>query len=100
MRLESIPAKGMLALAFVLALGVTATPPAIAQTFSVIHTFTGTTDGQGPLAGFIIDGAGNLYGTATGGGTSWVGVVFKLDARRCCTTSRVGPTVKIPKVSW
>ena len=80
MRLESIPAKGMLALAFVLALGVTATPPATAQTFSVIHTFTGTTDGQGPLAGFIIDGAGNLYGTATGGGTSWVGVVFKLDA--------------------
>lgn len=78
MRFESICAKGVLSLAIVLALGVIAAPPAAAQTFSVIHTFTGTTDGQDPLAGFVIDGSGNLYGTATGGGTSWRGVVFKL----------------------
>jgi uncharacterized repeat protein (TIGR03803 family) len=77
-RPASTYAKGVLSLAVVLALGVIATPLAAAQTFSVIHTFTGTTDGQGPLAGFVIDGSGNLYGTATGGGTSWKGVVFKL----------------------
>jgi len=40
-----------------------------AQTFQVIHNFTGGTDGAVPLAGLIADRAGNLYGTAAAGGT-------------------------------
>jgi uncharacterized repeat protein (TIGR03803 family) len=44
-----------------------------AQTFNVIHNFTGQSDGRNPEAGLTIDGAGNLYGTAFlgrfGGGT-------------------------------
>ncbi len=40
-----------------------------AQTFQVIHNFTGGADGAVPVAGLTIDRAGNLYGTATEGGT-------------------------------
>ena len=43
--------------------------PAQAQTFKVIHNFTGGQDGQNPFAGVTLDKAGNLYGTAYGGGT-------------------------------
>ncbi len=49
-----------------------------AQTLTVLHTFEGT-DGEGPNGGVIMDAAGNLYGTASGGGIC-CGVVFKLDA--------------------
>lgn len=50
-----------------------------AQTFSVLHTFTGGGDGADPLAGLTMDRAGNLYGTAYGGGiNSPAGTVFKL----------------------
>jgi len=45
-----------------------AAPPCQAQTFQVLHTFTGADDGAIPLAGLIMDAAGNLYGTASGGG--------------------------------
>jgi hypothetical protein len=38
-----------------------------AQTFQVLHTFTGGNDGAVPLSGLIADRAGNLYGTANGG---------------------------------
>jgi uncharacterized repeat protein (TIGR03803 family) len=41
-----------------------------AQTFHVIHNFTGGADGAFPLAGLTADGGGNLYGTAQGGGTA------------------------------
>lgn len=34
------------------------------QTFTVIHRFTGGTDGQYPNAGLTLDEGGNLYGTA------------------------------------
>jgi uncharacterized repeat protein (TIGR03803 family) len=46
-------------------------------TESVLYTFTGGADGDGPLAGLIFD-AGDLYGTTVGGGASDEGVVFKL----------------------
>jgi uncharacterized repeat protein (TIGR03803 family) len=48
---------------------------------TVLHTFTGGTDGFEPRAGVIQDEAGNLYGTAPfGGGANpcGCGVVFKL----------------------
>lgn len=51
------------------------------QTFTVLHTFTGS-DGLGPYAGVTVDRGGNLYGTTKYGGVSncdlGCGVVFKL----------------------
>ena len=49
--------------------------------FKVLHTFTGGADGGIPTAGLIQDPAGNLYGTASTGGSGvpdHAGVVFKL----------------------
>ena len=46
---------------------------------TVLHTFTGGADGNSPTAGVIRDLTGNLYGTATGGGTPGGGVVYRLD---------------------
>jgi uncharacterized repeat protein (TIGR03803 family)/YVTN family beta-propeller protein len=47
-------------------------------TKSVLHRFVDT-DGATPLGGLIFDAAGNLYGTASAGGScSHCGVVFKL----------------------
>ena len=53
-------------------------PPAQAQTYSVIHNFTGGSDGGFPQAGLTMDRAGKLYGTASTGGISGNGAVFKL----------------------
>jgi uncharacterized repeat protein (TIGR03803 family) len=60
--------------------------PMHAQTFTVIHNFTGGLDGGVPQTGLTIDSAGNLYGTTVGGGniqsdscfSVGCGVVFKL----------------------
>jgi uncharacterized repeat protein (TIGR03803 family) len=53
-------------------------------TETVLYSFTGEADGAGPCAGVIRDSAGNLDGTADGGGiftgTTGYGVVFELDA--------------------
>ncbi len=43
-----------------------------------LYQFTGGADGGTPDATLIFDNAGNLYGTAGGGGTGNNGVVFKL----------------------
>ncbi len=47
---------------------------------TILHNFTGGSDGGVPDAGVIRDSAGNFYGTASAGGTSGNGVVFKLDS--------------------
>jgi uncharacterized repeat protein (TIGR03803 family) len=49
-----------------------------AQTFQVLHAFTGGPDGGTPYAGLTLDKGGNLYGTAYGGGDSGNGTVYKL----------------------
>ncbi len=51
-----------------------------AGNYTVLYNFTGGADGGTPYAGVILDSAGNLYGTATGGGTAGYGVVYKLDS--------------------
>jgi uncharacterized repeat protein (TIGR03803 family) len=73
-------------------LGVVAMPSAKAQSLSVLYSFTGVPDGEGPLAALIMDKAGNLYGTTFVGGTfafncvsfeffpAGCGTVFKLDS--------------------
>ena len=49
-----------------------------AQTFSVLHKFTGGSDGAYPQAGLTIGPGGALYGTAQGGGAHGNGTVFRL----------------------
>jgi uncharacterized repeat protein (TIGR03803 family) len=53
---------------------------------TVLHTFTGGTDGGNPCAGVVMDPVGNLYGTAYQGGIAGAGVnkrgagvVYKID---------------------
>ncbi len=53
--------------------------PAQAQTFTVLHEFTGGEDGGNPLGGVILDSSGNLYGTTLVGGAFGYGTLFKLD---------------------
>jgi uncharacterized repeat protein (TIGR03803 family) len=59
-----------------------ASHPVQAQSYteSVLHKFTGT-NGAYPFAGLVRDGAGNMYGTASSGGASNYGTVFKLNEK-------------------
>ncbi len=66
-----------LTLAIAFALSGVATQAAQAQTFQVIHNFTGGADGATPSAGLTMDAGGNLYGTTYSGGVGF-GTVFKL----------------------
>ena len=69
-------------LAFSFALAVVLSPTAEAQTFSVLHFFTGGADGSDPVAGVTVAGPGTLYGTTyAGGGEDGLGGVFKLTQR-------------------
>ena len=46
-----------------------------------MHSFAGgTTDGEYPLAGVIVDRTGNIYGNTETGGASNVGTVYKISA--------------------
>jgi uncharacterized repeat protein (TIGR03803 family) len=45
---------------------------------TLLHTFTGGTDGGLPTAGVIRDAAGNLYGNTLLGGVLGAGVVFEV----------------------
>jgi uncharacterized repeat protein (TIGR03803 family) len=52
-----------------------------AQTYTVLHTFTGRPDGRGPSAGVLRDNADALYMTTWSGGSLAYGAVVKLDGR-------------------
>jgi len=70
------------ALAFALELMVVVLgTPAAAQTYSVLHYFTGGSDGGSPQAGVTVGSPGTLYGTTEYGGTTGGGVVFQLKER-------------------
>ena len=83
MKLESMSSisERVLAFAFALGLATAAIPLSQGQTFSLVHSFTGGSDGGNPLAGFTIDAAGSLYGTTNAGGASGLGTVFKITAK-------------------
>ncbi len=49
-----------------------------AQTFTVLHAFTGQSDGANPVAGVTIDQIGNLYGTTSAGGDKGFGNVYRV----------------------
>jgi uncharacterized repeat protein (TIGR03803 family) len=80
MKHTSISATGKHArlIAFALTIVLYGAPQARAQTFSVIYSFTGGSDGGYPLAGFVIGPKGELFGTASVGGSFQAGVVFKI----------------------
>jgi uncharacterized repeat protein (TIGR03803 family) len=46
---------------------------------TILYTFTGQGDGEGPVEGLVRDADGNLYGIADGGSDHPYGIVFKLD---------------------
>jgi uncharacterized repeat protein (TIGR03803 family) len=50
-----------------------------AQTFSVLHNFSGGLDGATPYAGLTMDRAGNFYGTTYAGGSRHLGTVYRLE---------------------
>ena len=66
------------AMVIVFALTVALMPSAQAQTYTVLHNFTGGLDGGTSSAGLTMDKAGNLYGTTYTGGIANRGTVFKL----------------------
>ncbi len=76
---------------FILAIGLLLTATILApgqshaQTYSLLYSFTGGSDGKWPYSSLIEDSAGNLYGTASAGGLNCsnpygCGTVFKLAA--------------------
>jgi len=66
------------AVLFVLTVVAGAATAAQAQSFQVIHSFSGQGDGATPEAGLTVDAAGKFYGTTSGTGSGGNGSVFKL----------------------
>jgi uncharacterized repeat protein (TIGR03803 family) len=68
-----------LTVAALIGAGVFPAQSAQAQTFKVLHNFTGSPDGGYPYGGLVRDASGNLYGTTETGGANGAGTVFKVD---------------------
>jgi uncharacterized repeat protein (TIGR03803 family) len=73
----------IVAIGLLLTATVLAPAPSQAQTYTLLYSFTGGSDGKWPYSNLIEDSAGNLYGTASGGGLSCInpdgcGTVFEL----------------------
>jgi uncharacterized repeat protein (TIGR03803 family) len=54
---------------------------------SILHNFTGGTDGDFPLVGLTLDREGNLYGAAAYGGAHGDGTVFKISQQPATRTA-------------
>ena|ERR1700730_13402120 len=93
MRSRAFSARGIAALWAMLALAAGGGASA-APTETVLYSFTGGSEGDGPVAGLIADSSGNLYGTTTSGGASGHGhdgcsSSRRAGPRRCYTPSAV-----------
>lgn len=75
-RLRATMAVLTLVVVFLFAL---ATSVAQAQTFTPLYSFGGAS-GKYPVAGLVLDVAGNLYGTTQQGGAHGLGTIFKVDS--------------------
>lgn len=73
------PRTGMITLLWMTVFALTAItiPAARAQTYTILHTFSGQGDGYQPYAALTMDRAGNLYGTTSEVGHG-SGTVFEL----------------------
>jgi uncharacterized repeat protein (TIGR03803 family) len=76
-KLTAAARRGALTLALLSTLLSIAVRPAHAQTETILHKFTGGSDGAEPMGQLTPDGAGNFYGTTDDGGLGF-GTVFKL----------------------
>jgi uncharacterized repeat protein (TIGR03803 family) len=47
-------------------------------TYTSLHDFTGGSDGKYPISNVVLDSSGNLYGTASAGGSQGYGVVWEI----------------------
>src|SRR5580704_15485095 len=61
------------------ALALASAQPSLAQTYTVLHNFTGAPDGAFPSSPLTSDGDGNYYGTTQSGGAFDKGTIFKVD---------------------
>jgi uncharacterized repeat protein (TIGR03803 family) len=77
---RSVVRSSTMLVLFAMALIVTgvAVRQASAQTFTVLHTFSGNPDGTGPFGGMVADRNGNYYGTTETGGVHNIGSVFEM----------------------
>jgi uncharacterized repeat protein (TIGR03803 family) len=55
-------------------------------TLTVLHNFTGGTDGTGPMPGLMLATDGNFYGVNSNGGAGGEGVVFRITPSGTFTT--------------
>lgn len=78
--MNSFRSKSLIFASIIVLLGMTTTQCIQAQTYTVLHNFTGGGDGAYPYAGLTIDQGGNLYGTTADYGRG-NGKVFKLSRR-------------------
>src|ERR1700690_1736160 len=65
-----LAASVTLALAILVAPGIVAAQSTQTHNYKVLHRFSGGADGALPIASLVRDAAGNLYGTALGGGST------------------------------
>ncbi len=79
MKLDSCRTARAVSLALVVfAIFVVVCAAAQAQTFSVLHTFTGQSDGGTPLGTPMLDAKGNFYGTTYYNSSTGYGTAYKL----------------------
>lgn len=80
-RIRQLRCTYVLASVIVLGLEVFAAPSAQTQTFNVLYSFTGSSDGAFPEASMVMDAMGNIYGTTRGGRFSngGNGTVFEIN---------------------
>jgi uncharacterized repeat protein (TIGR03803 family) len=70
---------------------------AAAQTYTVLHNFTGGAGGANPYAGVLVDRAGNLYGTTAAGGAGSCSGYF---GTGCGTAYQLNPSNQSFTTLW